>query len=134
MFPRDVSAIDLHRDVIHWVIDGNMAATRSILRRRGRPSSCLYVHRRMRRGGRGGLQPPPPSFWATQFFGQRRSFFWAAAMVGGGCFSIFRRANDVTQTMSKGGGGACEIPPFRKSCIRPCYLCKILGSQPLRPP
>ena len=33
-------------------------------------------------------------------------------MVGGGCFSIFRRANDVTQTMSKGGGGACENPPL----------------------
>ena len=31
-------------------------------------------------------------------------------------------------------GGACEIPPFRKSCIRACYLCKILGNQPLRPP
>ena len=29
---------------------------------------------------------------------------------------------------------ACEIPPFRKSCIRACYLCKILGNQPLRPP
>ena len=25
-------------------------------------------------------------------------------MVGGGCFSIFRRADDVTRTMSKGGG------------------------------
>ena len=28
-----------------------------------------------------------------------------------GCFSIFRRADDVTQTMSNpGGGGACERP------------------------
>ena len=113
-------------------------------------------HRRMRRGGRGGCSPP--QLLATQFFGQRRSFFWAAAMVGGGCFSIFRRANDVTQTMSKGGGVLVNVqewgcfsifrrrmtsrrqcprggvlvkspPPFRKSC----YLCKILGSQPLRP-
>ena len=25
--------------------------------------------------------------------------------MGGGCFSIFRRADDVTRTMSKGGGG-----------------------------
>ena len=25
-------------------------------------------------------------------------------------FSIFRRADDVTRTMSKGGGGACECP------------------------
>ena len=28
----------------------------------------------------------------------------------GGCFSIFRRADDVMRTMSKGGGGACECP------------------------
>ena len=28
---------------------------------------------------------------------------------GGGCFSIFRRADDVTRTMSK-GGCACECP------------------------
>ena len=53
-----------------------------------------------------------------------------------GCFSIFRRADDVTQTMSKGG---CLwnvfTPPFRKSCIRACYLCKISGkSTPLPPP
>ena len=25
-----------------------------------------------------------------------------------GCFSIFWRADDVTRTMPKGGGGACE--------------------------
>ena len=30
--------------------------------------------------------------------------------MGGGCFSIFWRADDVTRTMSKGGGGACECP------------------------
>ena len=78
-------------------------------------------------GGQGGCSPP--SFWATQFFGQRRTFFggqqqwweggvffnfpeggWRHAdnVQGGGvlvnvqewgCFSIFRRANDVTQTM-----------------------------------
>ena len=29
--------------------------------------------------------------------------------MGGGCFSIFRRADDVMRTMSK-GGGACECP------------------------
>ena len=42
-----------------------------------------------------------------------------------GCFSIFLRADDVTRTMSK-GGGACEKscirawtpPPFQKSWIR----------------
>ena len=113
----------------------------------------------MRRGGRGGPQLLGNSvFWAAAVL------FLAAAMVGGGCFSIFRRADDVTRTMSKGGGvlvnvqewgcfsifrrandvtqtmskegggGACEIPSFRKSCIRACYLCKILGNQPLRPP
>ena len=27
-----------------------------------------------------------------------------------GCFSIFRRANDVTQTMSKGGGVLVKSP------------------------
>ena len=37
-------------------------------------------------------------------------------------FSICWRADDVTRTMSKGGGGVCECldPPFRKSCIRAC--------------
>ena len=99
------------------------------------PVTMAYAnaHRRMRRGGRGGCSPPPQLlgnsvFWAAAVL------FWAAAMVGGGCFSIFRRVDDVTRTMSKGGGGACEIPPFRKSCIRACYLCKMLGNQPLRPP
>ena len=63
----------------------------------------------MRRGGRGAAAPP--SFWATQFFGQRRSFFGAAAMVGGGCFSIFRRADDVTRTADnvRGGGGVVLV-------------------------
>ena len=39
----------------------------------------------------------------------------------GGVFSIFRRADDVTRTMSKGGGVLVNVftpPPFRKSCIR----------------
>ena len=27
-----------------------------------------------------------------------------------GCLTIFWRADDVTRTMSKGGGGACECP------------------------
>ena len=32
-----------------------------------------------------------------------------------GCFSIFRRANDVTQTMSKGGGGVLvKSPPLQE--------------------
>ena len=40
-----------------------------------------------------------------------------------GVFVIFWRADDVTRTMSKGGGCACECldpPPFRKSWIRAC--------------
>ena len=86
----------------------------------------------MRRGGQGGLQPPQllgnSVFWAAVvlFFGQQQ--WWEGGVFqfsggrmtsrgqcprGGvlvnvqewGCFSIFRRANDVTQTMSKGGGG-----------------------------
>ena len=36
-----------------------------------------------------------------------------------GCFSIFRRANDVTQTMSKGGGAnfgqSTPPPPLTKA-------------------
>ena len=31
-----------------------------------------------------------------------------------GCFSIFRRANDVTQTMSKGGGVLVKSPPLQE--------------------
>ena len=39
-----------------------------------------------------------------------------------GCFSNFGRADDVTRTMSKGGWGCLWMssPPFRKSCIRAC--------------
>ena len=85
----------------------------------------------MRRGGRGAAAPP--AFGQLSFLGSGGPFFGQEQWWEGGCFSIFRRADDVTQTMSK-GGGACEIPPFRKSCIRACYLCKILGNQPLRPP
>ena len=115
------------------------------------------------RGGRGGAAAPP------QLLGN--SVFWAAVVLflgssnggGGGCFSIFRRADDVTRTMSKGGGvlvnvksggvsqfsggrmtsrrqcprgggGACEIPPPSGNPVTAPVLCKILGSQPLRPP
>ena len=75
----------------------------------------------------------PPQLLGNSVFWQRRSFFgqqqwWEGGVFqfsGGrmtsrgqcprgvvvlvnvqewGCFSIFRRANDVTQTMSKGGG------------------------------
>ena len=63
-------------------------------------------------GGPGGPDPPP--------FGPRCRLFNIGPKVGPppfvnvqewGCFSIFLRANDVTRTMSKGGGGcACECP------------------------
>ena len=84
----------------------------------------------MRRGGQRGLQPPQllgnSVFWAAAvlflgssnggrgvFFIFRRADDVTRTMSKGGvlvnvqewgCFSIFRRANDVTQTMSKGGG------------------------------
>ena len=33
---------------------------------------------------------------------------------GGGCFSIFQRADDVTRTMSRGGGGGAPgVPPIQ---------------------
>ena len=87
------------------------------------------VHRRMRRGAGGG----GPSFWATQFFGQRRSFFWAAAMVGGGCFSIFRRADDVTRTMSKGGGVLVKSPPSGNPVSAPAICVKFWPINPSAP-
>ena len=88
-------------------------------------------HRRMRRG-QGGCSPPP-SFWATQFFGQRRSFFGAAAMVGGGCFSIFRRADDVTRTMSKGGGVLVKSPPSGNPVSAPVICVKFWPINPSAP-
>ena len=40
-----------------------------------------------------------------------------------GCFSIFRRANDVTQTMSKGGGGVLvKSPPPLQEILYPRLL------------
>ena len=38
-------------------------------------------------------------------------------MVGGGCFSIFRRADDVTRTMSKGGGGGVLVNVQEWGCF-----------------
>ena len=51
-----------------------------------------------------------------------------------GCFSIFRRANDVTQTMSKGGGGACEIPPSGNPVSAPVICVKFWAINPSAPP
>ena len=38
----------------------------------------------------------------------------------GGCFSIFRRADDVTRTMSK--GGASGVPPIQVQTPPPTWL------------
>ena len=54
-------------------------------------------------------------------------------MVGGGCFSIFRRADDVTRTMSKGGGGACEIPPSGNPVSAPVICVKFWAINPSAP-
>ena len=51
-----------------------------------------------------------------------------------GCFSIFRRADDVTRTMPKGGGCLCMSSPppsFRKSCTRACI---VVHPSKFRPP
>ena len=40
----------------------------------------------------------------------------------GGVFSIFRRADDVTRTMSKGGGGAPGVPPIQVQTPPPTWL------------
>ena len=57
-----------------------------------------HTHRRMRRGGGQGGCSPPPNFWATQSFGQRQWWEGGVFQFSGG------RADDVTRTMSKGGG------------------------------
>ena len=92
------------------------------------------VHRRMRRGGGAGGGAPQllgnSVFWAAAvlFFGQQQ--WWE-----GGCFSIFRRGGWTSRGQCpKGGGVLVKSPPSGNSCIRACYLCKILGNQPLRPP
>ena len=61
-------------------------------------------------GGERGDHPPPPELVLilktyAECAGQGRSPPWN---VQGGCLSIFRRADDVTRAMSK--GGACECP------------------------
>ena len=76
-------------------------------------------------------------------------------MVGGGCFSIFRRADDVTRTMSKGGGvfqfsggrmtsrrqcpsprgggGACKSPPSGNPVSAPVICVKFWAINPSAP-
>ena len=53
---------------------------------------------------------------------------------GGGCFSIFRRANDVTQTMSKGGGVLVKSPPSGNPVSAPVICVKFWAINPAAPP
>ena len=54
------------------------------------------------------------------------------------CFSIFRRADDVTRTMSKGGGVLVEClhpPPPSGNPVSARVICvKFRANQPLCPP
>ena len=65
--------------------------------------------------------PPPLGMWMTSHGQCPRGGGVLVNVQEWGCFSIFRRADDVTRTMSK---GVCVLvnvftpPPFRKSCIR----------------
>ena len=53
-----------------------------------------------------------------------------------GCFSIFQRADDVTQTMSKGGGCLWNVFTPLQEILYPrlLYLCKISGKSTPLPP
>ena len=50
-----------------------------------------------------------------------------------GCFSIFRRANDVTQTMSK-GGVLVKSPPSGNPVSAPVICVKFWAINPSAPP
>ena len=71
------------------------------------------------------LLTPPLGMWITSH-GQCPMSKGGGVLVNvqeWGCLSIFRRADDVTRAMSKGGGClwmSSPPPPFRKSCIRAC--------------
>ena len=63
--------------------------------------------------------PPPLGMWMTSHGQCPRGVL--VNVQEWGWFSIFRRADDVTRTMSKGGClwmSSPPPPPFRKSCIR----------------
>ena len=52
-----------------------------------------------------------------------------------GCFSIFRRVDDVTRTMSKGGVLVeCLPPPSGNPVSAPVICVKFRANQPLCPP
>ena len=88
----------------------------------------------MRRGGAGGAAaPPPPAFGQLSFLGSGGPFFGQQQWWEGGVFQ-FSGGRMTSRGQCPRGGGCLWNPPFRKSCIRACYLCKILGNQPLRPP
>ena len=66
-------------------------------------SMCRPIHIGVWAGGLGG-GCSPPAFGQLSFLGSGGPFFGQQQWWEGGCFSIFRRADDVTRTMSKGGG------------------------------
>ena len=97
---------------------GSICGSQALNRKSDRIALCLAIHSPISvyeiavadpgggGGGPGGPDPPPP-------FGPRCRLFNIGPKVGPppfvnvqewGCFSIFLRANDVTRTMSKGGG------------------------------
>ena len=61
-------------------------------------------------------RPPPLGMWMTSHRQCPRGVVVLANAQEWGCFSIFRRADDVTQTMSKGGGVLVEClhPPLQE--------------------
>ena len=84
--------------------------------------------------------PPLPGMWMASHSHTGNVQGVLVNVQEWGCFSIFRRADDVTQTMSK-GRGACGMSsptppsPFRKFPISTPVICvKFRANQPLCPP
>ena len=79
--------------------------------------------------------PPPLGMWMTS----HRQCPRGGVLVNvqeWGCFSIFRRADDVTQTMSKGVVlvECLHPPPSRIPVSAPVICVKFRANQPLSPP
>ena len=102
----------------------------------------MASHRQCPTGGGGACECPRVGV----FFNFSEGGWRHAANVQGvvlvnvqewGCFSIFRRADDVTQTMSR--GGACGMssptpPPSGNPVSAPVICVKFRANQPLCPP
>ena len=77
----------------------------------------------------GVITPPPLGMWMTSH-GQCPRGGVLVNVQEWGCFSIFLRADDVTRTMSKGGGVLVKNPvsapgpppPFKNPGSAPDYL------------